>query len=232
MFTIKRNLSSGNVLFLAAVILFCLFQDAQASEPSSRKGIIDLRNWNFSKEGVVELNGEWGFYPFKYYTPGQLFTGKDSNPIYVSVPGNWKEYSTGKNKMPSFGYATYRVKLVLNDIYLSPKQSLALKLSDIFSAYKLWIDTTLVFQQGVPGKNLAEHQPKISSSIITFLPSKDTITITLQAANYFASQKSGILSPVELGLFDQENAQSRMKGLWYIGGAVFSFCSLLNKKEN
>lgn len=223
MLTIKRSISSSNVLFLAVTIFFCFFQHTQASEPSSKKGIIDLSNWDFSKDGILELNGEWEFYPFKYYTPNQLLSGKISNPIYVSVPGNWKEYSIGKSKMPVFGYATYRVKLVLNDTCLSQKQSFALKLLDIFSAYKLWIDTTLVFQQGVPGKNLAEHSPKISSSIITFLPARDTITITLQAANYFAPQKSGILSPVEIGLFDQENARSRMKGLWYVGGAVFSF---------
>lgn len=223
MYTIKGSLSPGNILFLAAVILFCLFQDIQASEPLSNKGIIDLRNWNFSKEGVVELNGEWEFYPDKYFTPVQLSSGKIFNPVYVTVPGNWTEYSTGKNKMPSFGYATYRLKLVFNNSFTSSKQTLAVKIPEVFSAYKLWIDTTLVFQQGIPGKNFAEHQPVISPAIINFLLLSDTTSLTFQVANYFTSQNSGIQSSIQLGLSGQVNAQSLIKEYWYFGGTIFSF---------
>lgn len=30
--------------------------------PKAVKGVIDLRNWNFEKDGSIFINGEWYFY--------------------------------------------------------------------------------------------------------------------------------------------------------------------------
>jgi len=48
---------------LAALLVF-LAADA------ARAGVIDLRTWNFQRDGVVDLAGEWDFVRERFEEPG------------------------------------------------------------------------------------------------------------------------------------------------------------------
>ncbi|MHB8853957.1 MAG: sensor histidine kinase [Ignavibacteriaceae bacterium] len=208
---------------LCALMLFFFIHNLQASEPLAHNGILDLHGWDFAKNGIVELNGQWEFYPWKYYNPKEFFSSNLPEAEYVPVPANWTKYLSGKSKMPVFGYATYRLKIILDSKKYQGTRELAFGMPDMFSAYKLWIDTTLAMAVGIPGKSINEHKPKIVPVTVPLFAQRDTIVITLQIANYFFPQFGGIDRPIKLGLNGQIIEQMWMRNIGYLAGVIFSF---------
>lgn len=208
---------------LFALMISCFIQNLNATELTAHNGMIDLRNWDFAKSGVVELNGKWEFYPWKYCNPVEFLSSNLPRAEYVSVPASWTKYSSGKNKMPVFGYATYRLTIILDSKKFHGTRELAFGMPDMFSAYKLWIDTTLAMAVGTPGKSFNEHKPKIVPVTIPLFAQRDTIAITIQIANYFFPQFAGIPRPIKLGLNQQIIKATWLHDIGYIGGAIFSF---------
>ena len=170
---------------------------------------------------IINLNGQWEFYPFKYYAPQQFSSEKVTSPVYVSVPGDWTNYYVNNKRMSAFGYATYRLKIILNTTLLKNKQILALNIPAVFSAYKLWIDTVLTMQYGIMGQSAKEHKARISPIIIPFVLSKDTVDITIQVADYFSHRFAGIRAPINFGLYDSVLNESRLKEYFYLGSSIF-----------
>ncbi|MBU3952983.1 MAG: adenylate/guanylate cyclase domain-containing protein, partial [Proteobacteria bacterium] len=50
------------LLFCMALFSGCAGPGTKKSSPFAEKGILDLRNWNFEKDGIVALNGQWEFF--------------------------------------------------------------------------------------------------------------------------------------------------------------------------
>ena len=209
-------------LFLFSLLLLLITNNLNAEQLTVKKGVLDLRTWNFSTEGTINLNGQWEFYPFKYYSPHEFLTSSLTGAEYVSVPSSWTKYPYGKNKMPVFGFATYRLKIVLDSRKWQGTRQLSFGMPDMFSAYRLWIDSTLVKAVGVPGKSFNEHKPKIVPVAIPLFVQRDTIAITIQIANYFFPQFGGIDRPIKLGLNGQIIEQMWVQEFWYLAGAIFS----------
>jgi hypothetical protein len=93
----------------------------------------------------------------------------------------------------------------------------------IFSAYKLWVDTTLAVTIGIPATDESPHSMILVSTIVPISPLSDTVTITIQIANFFVPQFSGIVRPISFGPHEQILNRSRWTDLGYLGGAVFAF---------
>src|SRR5436309_735423 len=75
----------------AGIFLFTiLFSSAfSQSENIAVKGIIDLRNREWSSNGIADLSGDWEFYWNALYTPGSFDSGKIKPYKYAKVPGFW-----------------------------------------------------------------------------------------------------------------------------------------------
>lgn len=61
----KRNklIISIVAIFITLVIInIYKFKDEKPVQPKVINGVINLTNWDFDKNGNVELNGEWEFY--------------------------------------------------------------------------------------------------------------------------------------------------------------------------
>ncbi len=84
--------------------------------PILKKGVIDLRDWNFEINGAVNLKGKWEFYWNQHRSPDK-FTGNNSDSIsgYIDVPGAWNDFIHKGEKLPGFGFATYRARVLLKD---------------------------------------------------------------------------------------------------------------------
>ena len=53
------------LLILGLIFLFlgfCKSEKPQKNIPKAVKGILDLSQWDFEKDGVINLDGEWEFY--------------------------------------------------------------------------------------------------------------------------------------------------------------------------
>ena len=53
-----HRLSINLLLVVAFALLGCGKQYSGKKQPLAKKGVLDLRGWNFEKDGPVKLNGE------------------------------------------------------------------------------------------------------------------------------------------------------------------------------
>ena len=96
-----NSLFSQNVLFffyplvilLALSIVLFSTESAQAVPPVAVQGQLDLRDWDFEKNGSVKLSGEWIFYWKKLLTPKNFkSTTLPGMTGFFKVPGFWNDY--------------------------------------------------------------------------------------------------------------------------------------------
>ena len=117
--------------------------------PEAINGSMDLSDWDFEKDCVVRLDGKWEFYWNELLEPSH-FDG-DYLPVktgLINLPDVWNGYIVNGKKLSGNGYATFKLALKLKE-YEDLK---ALKVVEMFTAYKLWVDNKLVAYNGVVGK--------------------------------------------------------------------------------
>ncbi|MGE5605660.1 MAG: hypothetical protein ACM3YE_08220 [Bacteroidota bacterium] len=121
------------VIILSILIGGCLGHNTELPKiPAAKKGVLDLRGWNFEKNGPMYLDGDWEFYWNQLLKPTD-FTGNKaggSSPRLtgvIRVPGSWQGYQFQNKKLTGNGFATYRLKLLLPDT----DQSLAVNIPQL-----------------------------------------------------------------------------------------------------
>src|SRR6476620_4717444 len=99
-------------LFLSLICLLLLsFPVSAENKIVVQHGVLDLRKWNWQKDGIISLTGNWEFYWKKFYSPSFF---KDTSVAYTKhfafVPSLWNKYiPEGQNSDGGFGYATYHL---------------------------------------------------------------------------------------------------------------------------
>lgn len=80
-------------------------------QPPIVDGELDLRNWDFSEDPSITLDGKWKFHPYTW-----LINNKDADekePQYISVPGSWNALLNPEDCSP-YGYGSYRLRILVN----------------------------------------------------------------------------------------------------------------------
>lgn len=143
---LKRVLLLGLALVCLLGFLIFNWEYCQASTerqtlPAAQDGILDISNWDFAKQGMVELTGDWNFFWQQLLDPEQISV----QPEYtINVPRSWNGQIYGNQTLPGQGYGTYRLIIRLDNIDI---KTLGFSIPDLFTPYHLWEN----------GKLLAEH---------------------------------------------------------------------------
>ncbi|MBU2644328.1 PAS domain S-box protein [bacterium] len=146
-----------------------------------QKGLLDLSHWDFKTDGAIDLKGEWRFYWMQLLMPGDLEKAKiQDHPEWISVPGFWNPFGLNKTSPPAEGYATYAVTIKL-PVNAPP---LAFRLSDIHTAYRLFINQDEVAAVGSVSSNPSDFRPGFASKLVPYTPNERQILVILQIANY------------------------------------------------
>lgn len=186
----------------------------------AHQGVLDLREVNLS-ETTVTLGGEWQFYWNRLLAPKDQ---PDTTPIYVNYPSLWKNIIVNGKPLPSQGYATYKLTLLLP----VNRPVLAMEIPDVYSCYNLYINDTLLCSNGVPGKTAATAIPFWNTKTIRVFPDRDTLHLLIQIANFWHS-KGGTYKAIEMGVI-KTMAQKRddgmafdliLMGCLFMGGLFF-----------
>lgn len=176
------------------------------------KGVIDLGYSDVLVKESIKLQGEWEFYWNQLYEPKDFKNkSKLANHSYIIAPKSWASQKINGNKLPSKGYATYR--LIVKKKTDIQKTIYGLKVSTIFSNYKLWINGQLLANVGEVSPSESKSSPKFYYQDIPFIidpadGSTENIEIIIQVSN-FAHQRGGIHFPVFLGKYSQVIAETR-----------------------
>ena len=174
--------------FITTYLSLTLIFSLAFSKTNAKTAILDFSCLN---KKSYELNGYWEFYWKKFLTPTELEKQKlVLKPKIIKVPKSWNKI----NGLYKYGYGTYRIKVIV------PKKNkfYALKLSDIFSAYNVWINDSLYYKHGKVASLAKEEIPKRHANTIIFFNKKDTIDILIQISN-FNHLKAGMLKSPVLG---------------------------------
>lgn len=177
----------------------------------AEKGVLDLRAWDFEKDGSINLNGEWEFFwneniieseeNSKNQLSENINTNLSKNDIkqakdFIYVPGKWNGYEASKGEiLTGEGSASFRLKILLPD----QKNDLAFHIEDgQGSSYEMYIDGELVAKNGKPSQD-----PSLESVI--YIPqyssidtkNKTTIDVVLFISNH-VHRNGGFQTPIEI----------------------------------
>ena len=180
-------------------LLFLLFGltlsavTAKSVPPAAHNGIIDLRGQ--ALEDGVPLNGQWQFFWKQYLDPSLK---NNHTGTIVKFPYRWTDQQANGAKHPSFGYATYRLTVLLPP----NSDSLSMVIPETYCAYQLYLNGQLVSSNGKISKSAADFVPYWLPKTINIPPGKDTLQITMHVAN-FVHHIGGIAEPIVIGKQEQ-----------------------------
>ncbi|MCK5251139.1 MAG: 7TM-DISM domain-containing protein, partial [Spirochaetaceae bacterium] len=182
---------TGSLWIIFTLIVIALLTGCRRIPvPVAEKGIIDLRTWDFSVDGSVMLNGEWGFHWEEHLIPEtiQRHTG------FIKVPGKWNGYIEDGRKLPGSGYSTYILTLLMPENH----GPLALRIKSIKTAYTLYADGEPIASAGRPGIDAVSSIPWYEPLVADFSNTDDRIELLVHVSNYH-HRDGGIWDSIELG---------------------------------
>lgn len=190
----------GKNLIIISIFIFLLFSVScnkskqRAYIPKAQKGILDLRNWDFEKNGTLFLDGDWEFYWKKLYTPGDFLSKTDEGTRFYRVPGFWNGLVIDKEKIKGEGYATFRLKILHTGT-----ESLDIFIDEQMTAYTFWCNSEKIYNCGQVSNNFKEAVPKEYPTIQTIKLEGDTTELVFQISN-FHHRVGGFFKSPKIGL--------------------------------
>lgn len=173
------------------LLLVCtgVFARQAVAQPTARRGVLDLRKVDWAQQDL-ELRGEWKWYWHQLRSPN----APPATFEYVAFPQLWTSGSWQKQSLPSQGYATYTLTVLL------PPQSppLALEVPIQYSSYRLFVNGKDLAHDGNPATTPAETRAHWSVQQVRLPASADTLQLLLQIAN-FEHAKGGSSRAIRLG---------------------------------
>ncbi len=183
------------LLISLTILNGCSKQFSSIEVPQATKGTLYLIDWDFKKDGPVKLDGEWEFYWNRLLSPEDFESISNRENNYQKMPSIWNKHKLDGNILPRHGYATYRLKIKvdsINDIF-------AIKMGEMYTAYRIWVNGKKIFSCGLVGKSKDTSIPQYKPHVTHFKIDGKTIDVVLQISNFFYKD-GGSQNSIELGL--------------------------------
>lgn len=188
-------------------------------QPSAVKGVIDLRGLDLRQQKIA-LDGEWIWYWHQLRPPAAPAVGFE----YTPYPQRWSSATWQGKPVPSAGYATYALTVLL------PPRSgpVALDLPDVYTAYRLYANGDLLAEGGKVGSDAQSTVPFWSQQVKSIPVPGDTLRLTLHIANFHHSKGGANKAPTlgNAAAMQLEHETNRsldffLSGCLFMGGLFF-----------
>ncbi|CAG7617119.1 Sensor histidine kinase RcsC [Paenibacillus solanacearum] len=182
-------------VFLAVQVFFMYkWLHPAVGYPSAHQGVLDARGWDFAKQGIVPLQGEWEFYEGQLLSPEDFKNRPElaGERRMLKVPGNWKGVLETDGH-DGYGAGTYRLL-----VHIDQSAVYALRAKKIRMSSHIYINGA---DLGGNGKT-ALDKPDFIASNLPFLgvekADAGTVEIIIQVAslNFLAG---GLVQAPEFG---------------------------------
>jgi len=181
---------------------------AAHAAPQAVEGVLDLTGWDFQRDGIVALDGEWAFFGNALLPPDLLpVAGTAPQPIYVAVPGAWNGApDVNSQPMGRYGFGTYWLRILLpaapSTASFPSEKELAIFIPYAHTAYELWVDGQPLAANGVVSRTSAEGKPAFRPEIVRFQPTDGDVDVVVYVSNYHF-REGGLPRRLELGTANQ-----------------------------
>ena len=194
----RRSIVYYIIFILVTLILLIQFGNfrisrvAQKYNVKAQKGVLDLSGWDIDAHPLLSLDGEWEFFHEQFLAPDY-----DGAPVhgYIKVPDLWNSFQHGGKSIGSKSYGTYRLNVLLPE---NQQKTLALKVPDMSSSYRLFVNGEEISSNGSPGKSLKEEIPHWKPLVRTIVSKSGQMNITVHVSN-FHHMKGGMWESILLG---------------------------------
>ena len=181
----KKGIIFISVVMVLITGLFIYYQASKSTnnpvQPFAVNGYLDLTRFDFNNNGTIRLDGDWEFYWNQFIFPGGFDRkGKSNRLSWIHVPTRWNKQPAGKKSYDSFGFATYRLTLLIH----STDQIKAFKIPEINTSYKMWVNGRLLAKAGTIGKDKATSVPRYLPLVRMFKPVNNRIEVVIQVSNF------------------------------------------------
>ncbi|MEN8202133.1 MAG: sensor histidine kinase [Bacteroidota bacterium] len=192
--------------YLFALALSTLSSLHAQQLPLAVKGVVNLTNYNFKADGPVELRGEYEFYWNQMLNPA--IEGDTGEMVYAAVPGSWYSLRKEHPEIERYGFATYRLILLLPE----KVDEITFRIEDVFSSSGYFLNGTAIDYLGFPGVNKYQTVIKYNRPLVTGSVTNREVELLIRVAN-FDNRMSGIIGGIRVGLPEQMKEQ-RQKELF------------------
>lgn len=230
---LKEKLIFTSIIFgyAAFFIIFMAIDHFSGSTlPAARQGVINLENWDFQKDGNVQLNGQWTLYPNQILSPDAIRSSKGKDPVFVDVPSNVKLVKQGIN----VDYGTYKLTIKSNQ----DNQVFGISTSFIYCANRIYLNGQLIGQSGSPSNKAdftAQNRPYTSF----FTIHRGDNELVVHFSNFGKVPGWGIAKPITFGTEEQILRENKISFLndsimitaFFITGLYFLGFFLQRKKD-
>jgi signal transduction histidine kinase len=204
------------VLLIILISLFVFNHNGKGSDPSADKGVLDLRGIKNPGKFIINLNGKWEFYWGKMLRPFDFKTGNYKPDYYGKVPSYWTDYPQDSVSTEKYGYATYRLLVLLPDGFDHP---LAIDLPVFDSSYDIYLNGKYFGSNGTPGTSADETVPEYKRNFYRINQQSDSLDIIINISNYH-HRRGGFWLPAKLGTFQE--VQKQIANKWAAEWSVMS----------
>ncbi|MFT4810520.1 MAG: diguanylate cyclase (GGDEF)-like protein [Paraglaciecola sp.] len=196
-------------LFFVTMLLFMplIYHFSMALQPTTKQaydGQVTIQSSDFSSRKTLALVGDWSFFWQQLLEPDQL-QGSIKKSTFIKGRGGWQS-STYNQDYDAIGFATYHLDVALE----KDANNLAIRIPQIESAYRLYIDTEFMASGGLVTDTEPTGTPGFNTAIVRIPDGLNTFSITIQVSNYHSSW-GGLWAPIVLGDADSLHTLQRDK---------------------
>ncbi|MDV6235495.1 adenylate/guanylate cyclase domain-containing protein [Leptospira ellisii] len=161
--------------------------------PKAERGVLDLREWDFDNDGPALLEGEFGF--LWNELSERSWTDVSS---FATVPKTWVKLTDARGaNYPSYGYATYFLKIKLPTSAVEKELALQSDISE--TAYEIYANSRKLGEIGTVAKNAESAKPAWNKKIFSFFNAEKEIELKILISNFHHS-RGGLTGKFYLGL--------------------------------
>ncbi|MEQ9375151.1 MAG: response regulator [Imperialibacter sp.] len=174
----------------------------------------------YAGEERLALDGEWAFYWKQLLPPGdKAFVASEAR--YVTQVSYWNTHKELKEKLPAFGYATYRLVVESTQDY-----RIAIEIPGFNLSYALFLNGELISGDGVVSDSKGSYVPDWTVSMKTVMLHEGENEIVVQVAN-FDHSNGGFFKPIIIGdpdILPHERDLNLIIETFNIGGVFLIGC--------
>lgn len=210
--SLRKPLLPLVILWVTVALVGC--DPHRPGPPPAVNGVLDLRGWDFDRDGPVELAGEVEFYWGRHLLPGEA--RRDAGTTHAVIPGYWNGLLVDGRPISGHGLATYRLTVLI-----APRTSrLALQVREVSTAFRLFVNGDLLVSIGSAGETAATTIPDSLPVVVGFTPASDRLDLLLQVSN-FHHRRGGAWDVIRLGSereILQRHERERLFDFFLLGG--------------